>query len=502
MDIYPRRASLEGWEVEMFKLVSSGATPEQWKEWLRVPLEHAAARGNLDLFNKLLGAGADGRAGWRGCRGRTLLDAAAIGGNVDIVSGLLRSGAHQEVNAMSFSRRPPLYLATISGNEAVAKQLVVAGANVNVDDPVDEWSVLHEAVRGGHAELVDCFLANRANPNWPECVGGATPLHVAADEGHDGIVSTLLLNGANKDALDKEGSTPVMGASVRGHAAVVKILLAAGADFNIRNNTGAYSALDLAAEEGHVPVIDAIVAHGADVNVCDGNGYTALHTAAEYDQSDAIDALIRAGADVDAKSDDGSTPLVIAAGRSQRNAILALLGHGATVDVRHEGGNTPLHSACSRRWEGVGAAVDLLLRWGGDETALNEEGRRPAEVLDEAAVDYDEYQECSEDEIERARRLLARAPADRAWRRRCWLVILRTRAPEARIEPNGDNNSGSANRDSSDAGGRSEAEDFDDDCRGAAVGSEGGAGGVSSDIAAFLVELGPEGVFRKVVSFL
>lgn len=50
-----------------------------------MPLEHAIAQGNLDLFNNLLGAGAIGRAGWRGYRGRTLLDAAtAVGGNEEV----------------------------------------------------------------------------------------------------------------------------------------------------------------------------------------------------------------------------------------------------------------------------------------------------------------------------------------------------------------------------------------------------------------------------------
>ena len=39
--------------------------PKQWREWLRVSLEHAAAQGKLDPFNKLLGAGVDGSAGYR-----------------------------------------------------------------------------------------------------------------------------------------------------------------------------------------------------------------------------------------------------------------------------------------------------------------------------------------------------------------------------------------------------------------------------------------------------
>lgn len=101
MHIYPRRASLqqgEGLASQLFKLVAYGATPEQWEEWLRVPLEHAASRGNLDLVNVLLGAGANGSAGWRGCRGRTLLDAAAVGGNGEVVSALIRAGAEPDVN--------------------------------------------------------------------------------------------------------------------------------------------------------------------------------------------------------------------------------------------------------------------------------------------------------------------------------------------------------------------------------------------------------------------
>lgn len=100
MHPYPQRMHLEGLEVELFKLVSTAATPEQWAEWLRalfklmppvprrsnggewlrVPLEHAAARGSLDLVNRLLQAGVNGSAGWRGSHGRTLLDAAAVGG--------------------------------------------------------------------------------------------------------------------------------------------------------------------------------------------------------------------------------------------------------------------------------------------------------------------------------------------------------------------------------------------------------------------------------------
>ena len=62
MHMFSKGASLQELGNDIFKLVSYGATPEQWAEWLRVPLEHAVARGNLDLVNTLLQAGADGSA--------------------------------------------------------------------------------------------------------------------------------------------------------------------------------------------------------------------------------------------------------------------------------------------------------------------------------------------------------------------------------------------------------------------------------------------------------
>ena len=48
---HPKRASLEPFIGEIFKLVSRGATPEKWAEVAWVPLEHVAVDGNADLFN-------------------------------------------------------------------------------------------------------------------------------------------------------------------------------------------------------------------------------------------------------------------------------------------------------------------------------------------------------------------------------------------------------------------------------------------------------------------
>lgn len=92
-------------ELSFFKLVSAGATPKQWAEWLRTPPEHAAAAGNHNLFKRSVDAGAKCGPGWTGCGGRTLLAAAAVGGNVDVVSECSRRGLDQVLARALHPRR-------------------------------------------------------------------------------------------------------------------------------------------------------------------------------------------------------------------------------------------------------------------------------------------------------------------------------------------------------------------------------------------------------------
>ena len=100
--------------------------------------------------------------------------------------------------------------------------------------------------------------------------------------------------------------------------------------------------------------------------------------------------------------------------------------------------------------------VDLLLRWGADETAFDDDGETPADALENVR----EHRECSQDEIERVRLLLDRAPADRAWRRRGWLVMLRSRASRATNDIyDSFGSSGSTGRDVSNAAGGGAGDD-------------------------------------------
>ncbi|CAN0454035.1 unnamed protein product, partial [Ectocarpus fasciculatus] len=167
---------------------------------------------------------------------------------------------------------------------------------VNFKDPVHWNPVLHEAIWGGHTQLVNDLVLAGSDLNWRDEYG-STPLHVAAFRGLDRVVSTLLLREeVFTNALDNGGATPLMDACGCGHLSVVNTLLAAGADVTIRDDSG-FSALDKAACKGHI--------------------------------------------------DDG---------------------------------DTPLHWACYWQKKGLEVTVDLLLRWGADETVVNNDGKTPADL--------------------------------------------------------------------------------------------------------------------------
>ncbi len=534
MSNFPERASLEGLEIEIFKLVSKDATPEQWAEWLRVPLEHAAAKGSHVLVDKLLGAGADGSAGYKGCAGRTLLQAAAVGGSEGVVSSLLRAGAQPEVNEFNpdlnnmheghrifhENLNSPLYQATLGGHEAAARLLILAGADVCFEELWGGESVLHTAIKGGHERLAKELIMSGADVRARDPHYYRTPLHLAAGKGLDGIVSALVFRGVDKDAVDKGGESALTlasgaydGGAEEARPNVVETLLAAGADLSIRSNLG-FSALDWASFRGHVPTIHVLVRHGMDVNSCN-RGDSALHNALFLDQACSVDALIEAGADIEIKATTtGATPVSRAALFCSHKALLALLLKGAITSARDNTGKTPLHAACLSNREGIAAVVDLLLRWGADETAVDNEGRTPAERLSGVPDGGSRSQE----DVDRAQLLLARAPADRAWRRRGWLVMLRARASRARIvscDSNGETrveSSGAAASGMAEgrkvarsegaasvAGG--EREQAGSEVDGGEPESPAGRRAVRGAVG-WLVDMQPEGVFRSVLRFL
>lgn len=506
------RAVIQNCMEKLLNLVCEGATKEQWAEWLRVPLEHAAAAGDTALVSDLLEAGANGKAGWKGCLDRSLLCAAVQGGERQVVSALLTAGAQPDVNVCSGEKqRSALHHASSGGHDTIAKLLLVAGADVGCVDS-DKSSPLHLAVRGGHEGVVLDLLGAGASPNCQD-EDGDGPIHIAARLGHAELVSLLLLSNADVNILDSEGRSPLHLAAEHGHLSAVKTLLRVGADVSLRSSNN-WSALDIVTSGGHVDVMRALLQHGADVRSRGPPGYTVLHLAAEVNQARAVDVLVEAGTDIEARLEEignKTTPLHVAALNGNCNALVALLRHNANVHTRDRVGRSPLMLACAFLKE---EAAKLLLRWGADETSIDSDGESAEELIGRALMP--DYRQHLAEDMERLRRLLVRAPADRAWRRRGLLVMCRAFLDKDGFgsisnQPLSDEVDEAASEDGTNKHGKTEGSvgskaDSDVDTTSKATASIETTGAEAScrlrGVEAWVINLEQDELFRLIISFL
>lgn len=513
------RTLLQGSEAEVFKLVIDGATPSQWAKWLRVPLEHALAQGNEGLVTKLLDAGAKPRAGWRGCNGRTLMAAAAQGGSERCVLAMLRTEAKEELNVkfgVASKVQSALSLAINRGSEDAARMLLIAGADAHFVDCTGRGP-LHFAAWGGQHRLVGDLLLRGACPNATDNKGDA-PLHLAACSGHAKIVAALLAGGADIDLPGTHDVTPLYRAVNSANLHATEELLAAGADVMLsypRYKEGA-TVVHLAAHQGDEDVLKALLKYNADATTPDVDGLTPLHYAGcidnetmnderprRRDNAGIVRVLLAAGADIHARDKHGVTPLHHAhlGGSASIGTVLALLQEGADVNRRTHGNFTPLHFACFRN---DCKAAELLLRWGADEMMRDgNNGRTPAEVIGIGRIEYDPH---LDSEGDRLRSILARAPADRTWRRRGWLVMFRCAQDKAHPQsPLLEGNQGMSSGEKRPCIGLSSARAtrMDEEGEGSkAVGVKYKKVIDLARLVARVAGLESDGIFRDVVSFL
>lgn len=176
--------------------------------------------------------------------------------------------------------------------------------------------------------------------------------------------------------------------------------------------------LHRAAQRGDIGAVRALV-QAVDVNIRGGwRVESPLHAASRAGRPDVIGVLMNAGANTEVRDRNNDTPLLLAAWLGHAMAVDKLLASGARVDA--DGiPRSALHCACM---QGHADCVSVLLRGGADEYAEDEDGNTPTQVIGTMS----ESAERAENVVV-IHSMLESAAANRVWRRRGWLVLLRAR---------------------------------------------------------------------------
>jgi len=216
--------------LEIVKLLVEHGADVNGAEALTAVCEWGQA---VEVVKYLIGKGAELEA--RADRdGFTPLVAAAYRGNTDVVQALLAAGADPHVD-----HGAPLEWAALFDQVGAVECLLAAGAQADEKLGHDNTALVSAASHrpDERAKVVSALLEAGADVNG-RGAEGVTPLHAAAQSGRLDIVELLLDRGADVAIEDDKTNTPVLTAAEAGHLKVVCLLVQRGADLDHRNRDG------------------------------------------------------------------------------------------------------------------------------------------------------------------------------------------------------------------------------------------------------------------------
>ncbi|CAM9123613.1 unnamed protein product [Hapterophycus canaliculatus] len=438
-----------------------------WSRWLSAHLDRAVRVGDGTLVEPLLQALCHSpqsipyasnlvmsAASESDARGVTPVAAARWHRNRGDVRG---RGALTDINNINtcnpVTGQQPLHVATHLGNRVAVRTLLVNGADVDgragpsaADGSSDNsglcsfpltllrgMTALHWAALRGYWEIVEDLLSCGADLEARVAESGETALHLAARHKREAVVGVLLDAGADPLVLSRFNLTPMDLAAVSNDPGTLSEFLYRGVDPDSKNALG-YTAVHQAAYSNSSANLQLLLECGGSVNSATGKGYTPLHVAAAFStctRPAAAAAAAAAGSTANSSKRGAQTSAV--------RTIARFSGDFLDVDAVDNTGSTPLRTACVRLRE---HAVRDLLEIGADEQLVgdlsledfvqNVQGgsKNGGGISGDlaAATSGADASGSRAESIARVRAMLASAPANRAWRRRGWLAILRTRA--------------------------------------------------------------------------
>jgi ankyrin repeat protein len=259
-----------------------------------VPLEEAAASGDLSTVRLLIKSGAD--PNYRDRDGWSAIHWAAEEGYYEVVSVLLKHGAN--VNGISSYGTSPLHCAANGGHNEIVNELLQYGANPLMAT-CHGWTPLHHAAFMGHSHVIQSLLDSdeRVSSSFQDNHGW-TALHLAVHMRHLNTVRVLLGNPTiSESRLQGDGRGLIaeewldLGMDSHYYKTISKV------SFGNSRCCRAVTGLRQAAREGNIVITELLLEQGNSVHDTNSGRRTALYYAAKKGHSQILDVLLRNGAD-------------------------------------------------------------------------------------------------------------------------------------------------------------------------------------------------------------
>ena len=296
------------------------------------PVAEAAQAGDLAEVRRLLKDGADVNAAMGD--GTTALHHAAMRGDAEMVQVLVYAGANVRATTR-LGGYTALHLASQRGHDAVIGALVKAGADPNQATQTGATSLMLAAA-SGHVPAVKQLLANEADINAREKANEQTALMFAAAFNRPEVVKVLV----------------EVGADTRLTSTIVDVSKLKTPEEALNEELRRGSQPASAPRPDDPPDIPGVT-RGYTYNELIGRqgGLAAIHFAARQGSQPSVAALLDGGVDVNMPSAaDGTTPLLMAIINGHYDLAMFLLSKGADPNLASEAGATPLYATVNIEW--------------------------------------------------------------------------------------------------------------------------------------------------------
>jgi uncharacterized protein len=304
----------------------------------------AAMQGNKDAVRALLKQGADVNTAQGD--GMTALHWAAQKGDLELAQTLLYAGANIRATTR-VGGYTPLLIASRNGHAALVDALLAGGADPNLATS-NGATPLMTAAQGGSADVVKALIARGADVNAKEKVKNETALMIAASYGRADVIRALTAHGADLAATTKVLDMAVFNKEEGERLAQFQQQQAAQAAAAGRGNAAAPEG-----RRGFNPNAKPGIERQYNYTelVAYWGGMSAVHFAARQGRIEALKALVDAKADVNQRVvGDNSTPMLIATINGHFDLAKYLLDQGADPNIAAHNGVTPLYAALNVQW--------------------------------------------------------------------------------------------------------------------------------------------------------